>query len=172
MFEILGYTYKDAEDLVGQSTFCLPDLRGRMALGRDNMDNRIQVLVGDLEPIDEFTVTTPAGRVNSDFAKILGSGGGASTSTLAIKNLPQHTHDMRGTDRQGRPGQFYYGVRNVAGTPDDEDAIPGVGGQAAGQAQYLGTAGRVVSTDGIGVPVDLMNPYLSINYIIYTGVTA
>jgi microcystin-dependent protein len=172
LFDVLGFTYKEEADLVGQGTFCLPDLRGRMALGRDNMDNRIQVLVGDTNPIDEFTVTTPAGRVDSDFAKTLGSGGGTSTTTLAIKNLPEHTHDMRGTDRQDRPGQSYFAVRNVAGTPDDKDAIPGVGGQAAGQAQYLGTAGRVLTTEGIGVPVDLMNPYLSINYIIFTGVTA
>jgi microcystin-dependent protein len=144
-----------------------------MALGRDNMDNRIKVLVGNqANAIEEYTVTSPAGRVDSDFAKTLGSGSGESTATLEIKNLPEHTHDMRGTDRQGNKGQFYYAVRNVAGTPDDEDAIPGVGGQAAGQAQYLGSAGRVLTTEGIGVPVDLMNPYLTINYIIFTGVTA
>jgi microcystin-dependent protein len=173
LFDVLGFTYKDEGDLQGDATFCLPDFRGRMALGRDNMDNRIKVLVGnDANAIEEYTVSTPAGRVASDFAKIVGGTSGSSTTTLAIKNLPEHTHDMRGTDRQGNRGQFYYGVRNVAGLPDDEDAIPGVGGQAAGQAQYLGTAGRVLTTEGIGVPVDLMNPYLSINYIIFTGVTA
>ena len=78
---------------------------------------------------------------------------------------------MRGTDRQGNRGNSYYAIRNVAGTPDDSDAIAGPGGQAANQAQYLGTAGRVLA-DEVGVPVDTMNPYLTINYIIFTGVTS
>lgn len=168
LFEVLGFTYKEEIDLRGVGTFCLPDFRGRMALGRDNMDNRVKVSVGG---IDEYTVSSPAGRVDSDFAKILGGGAGASTSTLEIKNLPEHTHDLRGTDRQGNRGQSYFAVRNVAGTPDDSDAVKGPGGQAADQAQYLSTAGRVLS-DEIGVPVNLMNPYLTINYIIFTGVTA
>ena len=170
LFEVIGYTYKDEADLVGTAgtTFALPDFRGRVALGRDNMDNRIKVAVSG---IDEYTVVSPAGRVDSEFARTLGKGSGGSTVTLDKKNLPEHTHDLRGTDRQGNRGNSYYAIRNVAGTPDDSDAIAGPGGQAANQAQYLGTAGRVLA-DEVGVPVDTMNPYLTINYIIFTGVTS
>lgn len=168
LFDVVGFTYKEEVDLRGVATFCLPDLRGRFALGRDNMDNRTQVSVGG---INEYTVSSPAGRVDSDFAKTLGSGAGASTVTLDVENLPEHTHDLRGTDRAGNRGQSYFAVRNVAGTPTDEDAVSGPGGQAANQAQYLGTAGRVLS-DTVGVAVELMNPYLTINYIIFTGVTS
>lgn len=168
LFDVIGFSFKAEEDLDGTSTFGLPDLRGRFPLGRDNMDNRIKVAVGG---IDEYTVSSPANVVNSEFARTLGKSAGSSTVVLETKNLPEHTHDLRGTDAQGRKGQSYSAVRNVAGVPDDIDASIGPGAQAAGQAQYLGTAGRVLS-DEIGVAVDTMNPYLTINYIIFTGVTA
>lgn len=170
LFDVIGYSFKDEADLVGTSTFALPDLRGRFPLGRDNMDNRIKVAKGG---IDEYTVTSPANVVDSEFARTLGKSSGSSTVTLAVKNLPEHTHDMRGTDRQGRPGQNYSAIRIAAGEPDDENAVSGPGPQAAGQAQYIKNAGRVLTNDGIiGRPVDSMNPYLTINYIIFTGVNA
>jgi hypothetical protein len=64
----------------------------------------------------------------------------------------------------------YYGVRNVAGNPDDSDALSGPGGQAASQAQYLSNSGGVIS-DTHGELLNIMNPYLAVNYIIFTGVT-
>lgn len=168
LFEVIEYSFKDQVDLEGAGTFALPDLRGRFALGRDSMDNRIQASVGGT-PV--FTVTSPAGRVDSEFARTLGKSAGASNVVLDITNLPDHTHDLRGTDRQGNRGNSYFAVRNVAGVPDDRDGVSGPGGQAAGQAQYLGTAGRLLS-DQESVPIDNMNPYLTINYIIFTGVIA
>ena len=168
LFEVIEYSFKDQIDLVGAGTFAIPDLRGRFALGRDSMDNRIQASVGGT-PV--FTVTSPAGRVDSEFARTLGKSAGASNVVLDITNLPDHTHDLRGTDRQGNRGNSYFAVRNVAGAPDDRDGVSGPGGQAAAQAQYLGTAGRLLS-DQESVPIDKMNPYLTINYIIFTGVIA
>lgn len=170
LFDTIGYSYKDEQDLVGTpgTTFALPDFRGRTALGRDSMDNRIKIGVNG---IDEYTVTSPALRVDSEFARTLGKGAGSSAVELDVTNLPEHTHDLRGTDRQGNKGNSYFAIRPVAGAPDDQDAITGPGAQAANQAQYLGTAGRVLS-DTVGVPVNVMNPYLTINYIIFTGVTA
>jgi microcystin-dependent protein len=132
------------------------------------MDNRIQANVGGT-PV--FTVTSPAGRVDSEFARTLGKSAGSANVVLDIENLPDHTHDLRGTDRQNNKGNSYFAVRNVAGAPDDIDGVSGPGGQAAGQAQYLGTAGRLLS-DQSSVPIDNMNPYLTINYIIFTGVIA
>ena len=166
LFQIIEYSFRDQVDLDGDGTFAIPDLRGRFALGRDSMDNRIQASVGGT-PV--FTVTSPAGRVDSEFARTLGKSAGASSVVLDITNLPDHTHDLRGTDRQGNRGNSYFAVRNVAGAPDDRDGVSGPGGQAAGQAQYLGTAGRLLS-DQASVPIDKMNPYLTINYIIFTGV--
>lgn len=168
LFEIIAYSYKDEADLVGDSTFAIPDLRGRMAMGRDNMDNRIQVGVDNLP---EYTVSSPALRVDSEFARTLGKGAGSSTVTMDVTNLPEHEHDMRGTTASGARGQFYGAVRVAAGEPDDANAFSGPGPQAAGQAQYIRTSGNVVAST-IGVPIDTMNPYLTINYIIFTGVTA
>ena len=165
LFTVIEFTYtKPNATLVGAATFCLPDLRGRFALGRDNMDNGLKVTT--TQGLDEFTVTTPAGVTDDVFARQLGGFNGNDTLTLDITQLPEHTHSLRGDK-----GNKYYAVRNVAGTPDDGDAIPGPGGQAAGQAQYLATSGGVESNP-LGEPISIMNPYLAINYIIYTGVVA
>jgi microcystin-dependent protein len=132
------------------------------------MDNRIKVAVSG---VDEYTVSSPANVVDSEFARTLGKSAGSSTVVLETKNLPEHTHDLRGTDAQGNPGQNFSAIRIASGEPDDENAVSGPGPQAAGQAQYIRNAGRVLS-DEIGVAVDTMNPYLTINYIIFTGVNA
>jgi len=166
LFAILEFTYtKPGYTFIGAGTFCIPDLRGRMALGRDNMDNRIQVstTVG----LKEYTVVSPAGVVDDPFARALGGFSGADTVTLDISNVPEHTHNL-----QGNRGNSYYAVRNVAGTPDDTDADPGPGGQAAGQAQYLRSSGPIAGDQDQDMPFSIMNPYLAINYIIFTGVTA
>lgn len=166
LFAMLEFTYtKPGYTLVGAGTFCLPDLRGRFAMGRDNMDNRIQVTTP--AGLKEYTVTTPAGVVDDPFARALGGFNGNDTVTLDITNVPEHTHNM-----QGNRGNTYFAVRNVAGTPDDTDAVSGPGGQAAGQAQYLATSGPIAGDQDQDAPFSIMNPYLAINYIIFTGVIA
>lgn len=166
LFAILEFTYtKPGYTMVGAGTFCLPDLRGRMALGRDNMDNRIQVTTS--AGLKEYTVVTPANVVDDPFARALGGFNGTDTVTLDVTNIPEHSHSL-----QGNRGNFYYAVRNVAGTPDDTDADSGPGGQAAGQAQYLRGSGPIAGDQLQDQPFSIMNPYLAINYIIFTGVTA
>jgi microcystin-dependent protein len=162
LFSVIGYTYKAVGALQGAGTFCLPDLRGRFPLGRDNMNNNLQVNTPAGVPI--YTVSATAGRVTNEFAKNLGGTSGQESVTLATKNIPEHTHTMK-----GNAGNQYFAVRNVAGTPDDTNAISGSGGQAAAQAQYLATSGGVLS-DTHGESFNTMNPYLAINYIIFHGV--
>lgn len=162
LFSIIGYTYKAVGSLQGAGTFCLPDLRGRFALGRDNMNNGLQVNTPAGVPI--YTVGATAGRVTNAFAQNLGGSSGQESVTLATKNIPEHTHTMK-----GNAGNQYFAVRNVAGTPDDTNAISGSGGQAAAQSQYLATSGGVLS-DTHGELFNTMNPYLAINYIIFHGV--
>ena len=43
LFQVIQYAYKASALLLGYNTFALPDLRGRFALGADNMDNNNQV---------------------------------------------------------------------------------------------------------------------------------
>jgi len=168
LFGVIEYAYKPVGSLQGAGTFALPDLRGRFALGRDNMKNPgadgngIQVSTAAGVPI--YTVSSTAGRVTNAFAQNVGGAAGSETITLATKNIPEHTHTLKGT-----AGNSYFAIRNVAGTPDDTDAISGPGPQAAAQAQYLQTSGGVLS-DTHGEAINTMNPYLAINYIIFTGV--
>ena len=164
LFATIGYSYKASTSLLGSGTFALPDLRGRAPIGRDNMNNNIQVATPAGVPI--YTVDATAGRVTNAFAQNLGGSAGSETVVLTPNNLPEHTHTLK-----GNAGNSYFAVRNVAGAPDDTDAISGPGGQAAAQAQYLQTSGGVLS-DTHGDKVNVMNPYLAINYIIFTGVYA
>ena len=162
LFAVIEYSYKAVGSLQGAGTFALPDLRGRFALGRDNMNNNIQVSTA--AGVGIYTVGATAGRVTNAFAQNLGGTAGAETITLATKNIPEHTHTLKGA-----AGNQYFAVRNVAGTPDDSNAISGPGPLAAAQAQYLATSGGVLS-DTHGEAINTMNPYLAINYIIFTGV--
>jgi len=164
LFAVIEYSYKPSNSLQGFGTFALPDLRGRFALGRDNMFNDIKVNTPANVAI--YTVTSPAGRVTNAFAQAIGGVAGVEKVSITTTNLPQHSHSLKGA-----AGSQYFAVRNVAGNPDDSDALSGPGGQAAAQAQYLSNSGGVIS-DTHGELLNIMNPYLAVNYIIFTGVTA
>lgn len=182
LFSVIGYTYGDAATLLGLGTFKLPDLRGRFALGLDNMTSGITVPQGPgsgpgWDPANQ--ITTGGGSANrvtdiqadinygDPFAPRIG--GGSEDRTLSVNNLPDHEHDLR-----GNAGNPYYAYRNNSGVPADTDAISGTGNppEDSGLGQYLGTSGGIL-TDPPGTfsqsALNVMNPYLAMNYIIYTG---
>lgn len=72
-YAAMGDTYNTGGETAG-TNYRLPDLRGRMVVGLDNMGG------------------TDAGRLST--ANTLGTTGGAETVTLSSANLPTHTHDM------------------------------------------------------------------------------
>lgn len=97
-------------------------------------------------------------------ANAVGNSLGSQTKTIAIENLPEHEHDL-----EGESGTQYYGIRIGSGEPEDDNAIslqiePGLGG-----TQGIAASGGVRTSTNIGTPLDVMNPYLAVNYIIYTG---
>lgn len=148
LFNAIGFNFKDASLLQDQgvNSFALPDLRGRFAMGADNM--------GGLS----------ANRVTDNAADTLGGNAGSESKALATENLPDHEHDM-----EAPSGTQYYGLRVGSGEPVDEEAItftidPGTGGTQAYPA-----SGGVKTETTIGQELNIMNPYLSVNYIIYTG---
>lgn len=149
LFEVIGFNFKDASLIsdAGVNFFALPDMRGRFPLGVDNMGG------------------TAAGRVTSDGATAIGNNLGSETTTIDVDNLPEHEHDLRGTS-----GDQYYVIRDIQGAPQDTDAIQydAPTGTQAGQA--LPSSGGVKTTTQLGQPVNVMNPYLAVNYIIYHGV--
>lgn len=71
------------------SNFKLPDLRGRFALGKDNMDNGRTVAAGGGGSIDAGGGRV--NRVNSDSAVTLGGSGGVEQNTISVDNLPKTT---------------------------------------------------------------------------------
>lgn len=230
LFAAISYTYKPLIDILGVSTFGLPDLRGRFPLGKDSMNNGTTVpflplsatyVSGAITPSTNLVVTdttgivanmiitgtgftsgqtvisvtnpttivisasadtTPAGtltfsyaapgatitpaadRVTSVTADTVGMSNGAEDKTLTVNNLPQHRHNL-----QGNAGGQYYAFRNTPGAPDDTDASSGLGATAAAAGQYLTNSGPIQTSGSLAVPFNTMNPYLTINYIIFTG---
>lgn len=167
-----GYVYRPAAQLSGYpdgSTFALPDLRGRFPLGLDNMSNGLSIVI-DAQKDTQSAGGGAAGRLGSaPTSQTLGGAAGTFQVTIGKTNIPAHTHTLKGDK-----GTQYYAVRSIAGLPQDGDAIAGSGpaSVATQQMQYLSNSGPVSLDSGqtTGNPLTIMNPYLTINYIIFTGV--
>ena len=161
LFDIIGVTFNGSAALVGVNTFRLPDLRGRFALGKDNMDNAGTVPTSAGPYVDAGGGT--AGRVPDVQATILGGAAGLSSVSLTLANLPEHSHTL------STATQDYAAV--VVSTTLDPLATSGLGPTAPGQAQYLKDSGNVKKPVGVtlGTAVGLMNPFLSMNFIIRSG---
>lgn len=76
LFTRLGTTYGIGD---GSTTFNLPDYRGRVGAGRDNMGG------------------TSAARLNTISSTTLGAVGGAQTHTLVTGEMADHSHTFSGT---------------------------------------------------------------------------
>lgn len=159
--DVIGTTYNGSTALSGIGTFRLPDLRGRFALGRDNMDN------GQTVPNSTGGFTDAgggtAGRVPDIKAQSVGGSAGQNSVTLEKRNLPDHEHTMAVNGIQ------YAAVR--VDTAINSPGKTGLGPTAPGQAQYLEQSGGVAIGEGVTLsqPIGIMNPYLTINYIIRSG---
>ena len=144
----IQHNFKDASLVSdnGVAKFTLPDFRGRFALGLDNMGG------------------PGANRVTDIAADAIGGNAGVESIVVATDNLPEHEHDL-----EGASGTQFYGVRVGAGVPVDDNAIelpiePGLGG-----TQGIASSGGIKTDATLGTPLNVMNPFLAVNYIIYTG---
>ena len=162
LYDIIGTVYNGSSPLAGVGTYRLPDMRGRFPLGRDNMDNGISVPNGLGGYVDGGGGT--AGRVPDTKAQQLGADAGQSSVTLTLGNLPNHEHDLKNAGTQ------YYITKND--TAVNPPATTGLGPTAPGQTQYLTSSGGILKPDptfSLSTPVGVMNPYLTLNYIIRSG---
>jgi microcystin-dependent protein len=162
LYDIIGTTYNGVDPLVGVNTFRIPDLRGRFALGRDNMDNGITVpnsTGGYVEGGGGI-----AGRVSGTEPQNVGQSSGTSTQTLLVRNLPDHEHDMVGST-----GGQYAAVKLDSALPTDFGAFLDAGPTASGKFNYLPNSGGIKTTSPLSDAFSLMNPFLTINYIIRSG---
>lgn len=95
LFDVIGTTYGAGN---GSTTFNLPDMRGRVPAGKDNMGG------------------VAANRLTT-IANNLGTAGGAEEHTLTVGQMPSHSHAIR-FKNAGTAGSGSGLMRSNAGSDD------------------------------------------------------
>ena len=146
LFSLIGTIYGGD----GRTTFALPDLRGKIAIGEGTGPG--------LSP-------RPIGQV-----------GGSETNVMSLAQLPAHDHQTN-LDGQGINAGVSIPAVNDDGTTDETEnniLANSAGSYAAASAAdtSLGAFNAAVtgtansSTVGSSAPINNMQPYLSLNYCI------
>jgi len=132
----------------------LPDLRGRVPAGKDNMGGSAAGRIG--------SVVTDSGTI---VGTTLGSAGGSSTHIQTTAEMAAHAH----------------GTTEVAHDHAMSPASPGVLGPGAGQGFAAGGSasatlditpaltGLTVNTAGGSNAMSILDPMLIVNFIIFVG---
>ena len=128
----------------GSTTFNLPDLRGRVVAGEDDMGGT-----------SANRLTAQTGGVNGD---ILGATGGAETHTLTTAQMPSHNH-LNGLGDTADNGFIYGG--SSTGTP-------GTATVNASNGSSTPTRQGFTSSTGGGAAHNIVQPTIILNYIIKT----
>lgn len=123
LFLSIGTTYGAGD---GETTFNIPDLRGRVIAGVNESDG--------------------------NFSQI-GKRGGSKNHTLTISEMPPHSHDLKAVTRSS----------------EYDTPASGVDYSSVDDANLHHTLSAITSTGG-GESFSILQPYITLNYIIYTGV--
>ena len=145
LFAVVGFKF-GSRSSVTPGFFKVPDLRGRLPIGADNMGG------------------ASANVVVAESADNIGTFDGTETKPITLANLPEHRHDLRDSTRQ----QFY-AIADVIGTPTDDSVQVYDAPTGTGLGQALSNSGGVISSVGLGEPFNVMPPTITLNYIIYAG---
>jgi len=186
LYKVIGSTYGTAQN---PNAFVLPDLRARFPLGRSTMNNYQEV--AGFTPPGPIATGGQAGNsqnVTASSAQTEGGTNGGQNVTLGISNLPQHQHvvvEPSDPNNPGQTGHSHIDPYAEGGVPFN--AVPGSYGAAGSgstdsdQTRFFTSSSTTgitvgsVSSDGtstvsnIGTGFNVMNPYLTINYLIFTG---
>jgi microcystin-dependent protein len=151
LYESIGQTYAGLGSSVG--FFKVPDMRGRFALGAQGMGPN----------------ASAANRVTGDnklAADTLGATGGTESKFVLEENLPDHQHDLYYANTQ-----FYALAEKQFNIVDDQVDDYHFYLQTSGQLSGVGLKNTqgVKSDNAIAQAMDVMNPFQTMNYIIYAG---
>ena len=145
LFQVIGYKFKP-ESQVGNNNFAVPDMRGRMPMGADNMGG------------------TSANIVQATSADIIGALDGSETKLIDVTNLPEHQHDL-----QDKDSNQFYAIQDRQ-DPSTDTNVTGIDGPTATNGgQKLSNSGNVISSNPVGQEFNIMPPTVTMNYIIYSG---
>jgi microcystin-dependent protein len=131
LFNLIGTTYGGD----GQTTFALPDLRGRIPV--------------------HYGTSSSSGR-----SYVLGEAGGSERITLSLNQIPAHAHAPRGTsadaDRRSpknallaKPAEAVYAVPGTPAAMSTSDTEPSGGSQPHNNVQPFLCVNFIISLFGI-----------------------
>lgn len=148
LFSLLG-TYYGGN---GTTNFMLPNLQGRLLLGMGNGQGLTPRVIGEVSGSEEVTPTQ--------------------------SNLPSHTHTLSGVSA-ATTLQLANPASNPANTPTATNSFIGTSGTGPGSANIYSdqigaspvplkgvttTVSGTISPTGSGLPMEIMNPFLAINF--------
>lgn len=147
LFDVLSTSFGSGD---GSTTFNVPDLRGRVGAGKDDMGG------------------TAAGRISNIMTgTLLGNNGGAERHTLSVSELPSHSH---GVNDPGHSHGFDTSINWGGAT---FVTIVGGGGAAVPSSAGIidianATTGISIQSTGSSGPHTNLQPTLIVNKIIKT----
>lgn len=144
--------------------FKLPDFRGKFMLGFSGMSGGVGI---------STPLPTNNSIVNEAAAGILGASGGRDAAFIEEENLPDHFHSLTGDT-----GTQYYAVSNVENANDSESELliftsgePATGLELRGLKRTESVQPDVITGSRTIEEFSVVNPFATVNFIIYYGET-
>lgn len=154
LFAAIGVTYGVGD---GSTTFTLPDLRGRVVAGKDNMGGTSANRLTD--------------QTNGLDGDTLGDTGGAETHTLTTAQMPAHTHTGT-TSSDGAHTHTTTAVpsTSVAAASGGTTGAPSAATSITSSSNGAHTHTFTTASSGSDGAFNIVQPTIVLNKIIFSGV--